>query len=110
MSEAKHTPGPWTFENHSPAVPLLGIYAPDNKSPWHADRSDAERAANARLAAASPELYAALRATMKALSYTVSYLYSKQEPTDEIGEMVKESRELFHKALDKAIGDIHGNG
>lgn len=63
----KHTPGPWNFDNHSPALPVLGIYAADGKNPFHGDRSQEELAANARLIAAAPELLEALQGLLNAL-------------------------------------------
>jgi hypothetical protein len=41
-------------------MPLLHIYCSDNKGPAHESRSRAETEANARLMAASPDMYAAL--------------------------------------------------
>lgn len=57
MSEIKHTPGPWQFdEGHCSAFPMLCLYAADNMNPFHGTRSDEEQNANARLIAAAPEL------------------------------------------------------
>lgn len=59
---AKHTPGPWEFDDkHSSGFPLLCLYAADNRNPFHGSRSDDEQNANARLIAAAPELLEELK-------------------------------------------------
>lgn len=62
MSEIKHTPGPWVFdEDECSAIPALHLYCADSKNPFHGSRSEEELKANARLIAAAPALLEVLR-------------------------------------------------
>jgi hypothetical protein len=66
MSEIKHTPGPWVFdEDECSEIPALHLYCADSKNPFHGSRSEEELKANARLIAAAPELLEALQRLLK---------------------------------------------
>lgn len=71
MSEVKHTPGPWhagEYEEYDQAViGPAGIMVADC-SIYHETRSIETNQANARLIAAAPEMYAALKALLKECS------------------------------------------
>lgn len=64
MSEAKHTPGPWTAEEppHRCGLPYVPVVATTMIARVYSTcyGDDAQAAANAQLIAAAPELLAAL--------------------------------------------------
>lgn len=62
-SAPKWTPGPWEFAGND-SLPILHVYAPDNRNVFHGNRPLEEQEANARLCAAAPELYEALQAAV----------------------------------------------
>jgi hypothetical protein len=70
MSEIKHTPGPWVFdEDECSAIPALHLYCADSKNPFHGSRSEEELKANARLIAAAPELLEALKEAIETIKF-----------------------------------------
>lgn len=52
---------------------MLGVYASDGKGPWHHERSDEEKEANSRLAAAAPDLLDALKYVENALPKAMGF-------------------------------------
>ena len=76
MSKTTHTPGPW-FINKRAAMfiecahrGIASCTGADNRSP---DNLEAENKANARLIAAAPDLLAACKAALAALSQPMTY-------------------------------------
>jgi hypothetical protein len=60
---AKHTPGPWTSREAFASVPTMHVLRPSGSHLCSLTGKDRE--ANARLIAAAPELYEALREIYK---------------------------------------------
>lgn len=70
MTRVKHTPGPWHqigfwVEHEDDDVADICLCDPEDLGQGHLKRSADEIIANARLIAAAPDLYAALRAMLK---------------------------------------------
>ncbi|WP_321905174.1 hypothetical protein [Paraburkholderia tropica] len=90
MSEPKFTKGPWEFDPQGD-LPVLQIYCADKKNPFHHEHSDEEQVANARLMAASPELFEALQEVFAIGERLVSDVYGS--------EFVGKARAALAKAL-----------
>lgn len=58
--EPKHTPGPWEYRAAETGAAILRIACADGKHPAYEERSEQEKAANAKVMAAAPELLASL--------------------------------------------------
>lgn len=68
QQQARHTPGPWTFDDNMGCRDIRGA---DGKpiASTHGLANDDEDQANARLIAAAPELLAALKTALKCIEY-----------------------------------------
>lgn len=102
MSEARHTPGPWTLSDDYDTV--FGGPPDDRGSVMVAniagDADDPENEANARLIAAAPELLEVARqyaATLEALI--------RQSPTDDARKVNKERLAAVQSTIAKATAD-----
>jgi hypothetical protein len=106
----KYSAGPWKFDNHSPSMPVLGIYAADNKGPWHHERSQEEQAANCRLIAAAPELLEALEVSIDALNWVIEQAGGPKCEHEAGVCFCKENNALnvARAAIQKATGESHG--
>lgn len=63
MSNATHTPGPWSAEDQSGNVPFWAVYGADHSAIVYGTlRGPEELAANARLIAEAPAMLEGLRA------------------------------------------------
>ncbi len=64
MDKQTHTPGPWEARQAIVVCPRTGTVLADVRSPKGHDPNDAERRANARLIASSPDTLAACEAAL----------------------------------------------
>lgn len=111
MKNPKYTPGPWSFNITQSATDLSRfavVYCGakgDGRineawSPYASDRSGEVTAANARLMAASPELYEALQIARMQI---VNDMRSRVQQ-----EIERKANELILKVIDKALSKAEG--
>ena len=107
MSEAKHTPGPWTISRYDDRPEMIVVkngkevetmvaYA------YEGDVGIEEQRANARLIVRAPELFAALK---DMVDWQCKHCTCKEEPWSETEECPSFCQELKYKRL---IDEVKG--